>query len=367
MSGAAVKPVVSVDYRAITNTNPLKPGFDTTLIFDVSKKSSGVSPIDEFITNNNEINKIWLGPVEPSPELASLVLLGYVSAVESYMRALFRELIHIDFSCRRHLSSSQISFSAAMNHERINMPDALLEATTFIGTDSIKKAVTKFLDLAKPFPGMDKHFEEFEKICQLRHCCTHRFGKLGAKNAAILGMSAHNKFLERPLKLTSAALSDVAEILRTFVKSFNNDIFGKIMERTVAEQLNESIPSIDKVMWKWNYASDKPVFEKYYKLFASKNDSIRSKSCKSTYDAFVATLKPVPKSAAAKAKAAGNPGATKGLAPSPIPTPSPALAPAAVTGAATLPVASPAVAATVGQGVTFTVQAAGAKKSDEKK
>lgn len=366
MSGPAVKPAVSVDYRAITNTNPLKPGFDTTLIFDVSKKSIGISPIDEFIANNNEINKIWLGPVEPSPELASLVLLGYVSAVESYMRALFRELIHIDCSCRRHLSSSQISFSAAMNHERINMPDALLEATTFVGTDYIKKAVTKFLDLAKPFPGMDKHFAEFEKICQLRHCCTHRFGKLGAKNAAVLGMTAHNKFLERPLRLTSAALSDVAEILRTFVKSFNNDIFGKIMERTVVEQLNESIPSIDKVIWKWNYAGDKPVFEKYYKLFASKNDSIRSKSCKSTYDAFVASCKPVPKSAVAKAKPSSGAGAPKPLVASPITGPGSGSTTAAGGATATLPVASPPVVAIVGQAVPSTVKGAETTNLDEK-
>lgn len=230
------------------------------------------------------------------------------------MRALFRGLIHIDFSCRRHLSSSQISFAAAMNHERTNMPDALLEDTTFVGTESVKKAVVKFLNLAKTFPGMDKHFEEFEKICQLRHCCTHRFGKLGAKNAAVLGMSVHNKFLEKPLKLTSVALSDAAEILRTFVKSFNNDIFGKIMERMVAEQINLSISTADKVLWMWSYEVDKPVFERYYKLFASKNDSIRSKSCKSTYDGFVTNLKPVPRNQAVKAAAPGSAAPVRPLA-----------------------------------------------------
>lgn len=306
MTKALIKAVVSIDYRAITNTNPLKGGFDTTLIFDASRRIGEISPIDEFITNNNEINKIWLGPNEPSPELASLVLLGYVSATESYMRAVFRGLIHIDCSCRRHLSGSQISFAAAMNHERINMPDALLEDTTFIGAESVKKAVGRFLNLPKVFPGMDKHFEEFEKICQLRHCCTHRFGKLGAKNAAVLGMSAHNRFLEKPLKLTSATLSDAAEILRTFVKSFNNEIFGKIMERTVSEQLNQSISPTDKVVWVWDYNIDKPIFERYYKLFASKNDSIRSKSCKTTYDGFVTTLKPVAKIAVAKVAVVGS-------------------------------------------------------------
>ena len=289
---------VHVDFPAITKTNSLKTSFNTAVIFDVSSKLNAISPIDEFILNNNKINLIWLGPNDPSPELASLVLLGYVSAVESYMRALFRGIIHIDLSCRRHLSTSAISFEAAMNHARVNMPDALLENTTFVGEESVKKAVSKFLNLVKGFQGMEKHFEEFEKICQLRHCCTHRFGKLGAKNASVLGMSTHSKFLEKHMKLNSEALNEAAEILRSFVKSFNNDIFGRIIERTVEEQLNESIPAAEKVKWTWNFKTDKSTFNQYYKLFASKHDSIRSKSCKITNDGFVATLQPPSKNAA---------------------------------------------------------------------
>lgn len=286
---------VHVDFPAITKTNSLKTSFNTSVIFDASSKLRAISPIDEFILNNNRINLLWLGTNALTPELASLVLLGYVSAVESYMRALFRGIIHVDLSSRRHLSASTISFEAAMNHERINMPDALLENTTFVGEESVKKAVSKFLNLEKGFHGMDKHFKEFEKICQLRHCCTHRFGKLGARNASVLGMATHNKFLEKRLNMNGEALNEAAEILRSFVKSFNNDIFGRIMQRTVVEQLNESIPATEKVKWSWSFEIDKPRFMEYYKLFASRHDSIRSKSCKLTYEGFVATLKPNPK------------------------------------------------------------------------
>lgn len=281
------------DYGAITTTKSLTQTLDTPSLFDKNYFDGGLSPIDQFIKNTNAVNLVWLPSSQVSQELASIALLGYMSAVESYMRALLRGIINSDETAKLVVEAQQISFAAAMHHSRDILPEALLEEISFAGPDNIKKSLNRFVGLAPDFSSMDKHFDEFEKISQLRHCCTHRFGKLGAKNAVALGLSKHNDCLEKPVKLGRAELELAADILRDFVKSLNNLIFKAILERTAtgAKTTVNGLSAV-KANWKWKYRSDRRQFMKYYSVFASTMDAVPSPDPRQIYDSFAAALAP---------------------------------------------------------------------------
>jgi hypothetical protein len=284
---------VSADYAAITTTKALSQTLDTATLFDRNFDEGKLSPIDQFIKNTNSVNLVWLSLPDISPELASIALLGYMSAVESYMRALIRNIINIDKTAKLAVESLQISFAAAVHNNKELLPEALLEETSFVSLDNIKKSLNKFIGLQPNYSDMEKHFEEFEKICQLRHCCTHRFGKLGTKNAVALGLAKHNNCLEKPIKLGRAELELSADILRDFVKSLNNIVFRAILDRTAVGG-KTSVQGLNAVKenWRWKYHQDRKRFMQFYSLFASTTDSVPSPEPKRIYESFSGTFKP---------------------------------------------------------------------------
>ncbi|WP_139326375.1 hypothetical protein [Azonexus hydrophilus] len=282
----------SADYGAITTTKGLSQTLDTVTLFDRNFADGKLSPIDQFIKNTNSVNLVWLSLPEISPELASIALLGYMSAVESYMRALIRGIINIDKTAKLAVESQQISFAAAVHNNKELLPEALLEETSFVSPDNIKKSLNKFIGLQPSYSDLEKHFEEFEKICQLRHCCTHRFGKLGTKNAVALGLAKHNDCLEKPIRLGRAELELSADILRDFVKSLNNIVFRAILERTAIGG-KTSVQGLIAVKENWSgkYHQDRKRFLQFYSLFASTTDSIPSPEPKRVYESFSGAFK----------------------------------------------------------------------------
>jgi len=283
------------DYEAITSPQALTDRLDTSKFFDPSHLADKLSPVDQYIRNTNAVNLVWLREQEISPELASIALLGYMSAVESYMRALIRALINVDATCKEIVEAKSISFAAALHHRKEILPEALLEDISFAGPENIKKTISAFLGLPSQFPSMEAFFAEFEKISQLRHCCTHRFGKLGTKNAMALGLSAHTQFLEKPLKLSKKDLETAADILRNFVKNLNNIIFRGILDRSVIGGKTTGTPiNITKIDWTWSYDADKATFSKYYKIFATTSDALPSPKKAELYERFASVFRPKP-------------------------------------------------------------------------
>ncbi|MDM0002986.1 hypothetical protein QTI24_30680 [Variovorax sp. J22P240] len=233
------------------------------------------------------LNKHWasLSPeAEVAPELSRLFLLGYVSAVEGYMRSLIRRLVHCDTFTQNCCEPLQLSYRAVLHHEPDALPDALLEETNFSTTKSIPQALSKFVGMPTLSAGTTALLAEFDMICQLRHCCTHRFGKLGVKNAAELGLSSHSKFLEKPILLKKSAMADIADLTFTLVKSINNDVFGYVMKRSATGKLASS--DAHGVGWTWHKAKDKARFQSYYNIFCSRKDATPSPSADVVYELF---------------------------------------------------------------------------------
>lgn len=280
--------VTSGDYAAIINVTAITSPIDTASLFNVGMPAEKRSAIEQFLANSNVLNKLFMDSTNQSQELASIVFLGYMSAIESYIRALIRSVIHVDKLSLKAAESRVITFGAALHHTKELMPEALMDEFSFICMDNIKETFRSLLALDL---SMDERTaREFDNICQLRHCCVHRFGRLGAKNAMKLGLDNHSSLFERKLNLNSDQLLDIASRLRTIAKSINNSVYRAVMDRTYPVPKNNKEGKEQKKqelrpLWTGLYEDDKVLFGKYYTVFASRSE--KSPKVKEMYDRFI--------------------------------------------------------------------------------
>jgi len=246
-----------------------------------------MSPVDQFLEDTLLLNRHWTrlaAGEDLPPELGRLLLIGYASAVEGYMRALIRKLIHVDPFSREICSKQQVSYAAAIHHKPELLPDALLEEASFSSEDVIPKSLTKYVGFGNLSGATKTLLEDFETLMQLRHCCTHRFGKLGVKNATALGLHSHGALLEKPVKLDKAAMATIADLAFSLVKSINNDVFGFVIKRSATAKL-QARSSIG-IGWTWHIGRDRAKFKAYYDIFRSERDATPSPSADDVYKLF---------------------------------------------------------------------------------
>lgn len=280
------------DYASIVAVRNPRNTFKTTAVFDLEAIERTRSPYDQFLANTIELNKLWATlPTgdEISPDLGNILLLGYVSAVEGFMRSLIRGLVNVDQFSMNLCETYQITYGAVLHHHPHALSDALLEETVFSSGASIGVALKKFVGLDNLSSATRTLTEQYDGICQLRHCCVHRFGKLGAKNATNLGLSKHSKFIEKKVAIRRADITNIADLLFALVKSINNEVFGFVLKRSATAKLGDQVG----IGWKWNIRSDRKRFAKYYDIFASSEDATPSPPAIDLYEKFRATYRKV--------------------------------------------------------------------------
>lgn len=305
----------------ITPSSALTEVLDAASLFQETASHPRISPIDRYLENSNKLTKIYTNsPFKEAitPELGAVLLLGYVSAVESYMRGIIRGLIHIDEHAKNLAASKQLSYFAALHHEKDLLPEALLESVSFSGAWNVSNTLKEFCGITGMGGGsytkeLKPAFDKYSDICQLRHCCVHRFGLLGAGNAHKLRVVDRNLF-EKPLVLTVDALEDISTILEKFVLSLNSYIYRDVLERSFTRSKAIAIDEADrqyKDEWARDYTQDESRFFKYYSLFAVTSVSPSSISVTDSYAEFQKwmndTLAKIAKEKASAAKARPQP------------------------------------------------------------
>lgn len=275
---------------------------DVKKIIDLTYSSEISSPIDTFIKKNADLNKLLIdsgkvkikldtlyrgkrlkkqvytsivsyidNPSNISPVLANLVLLGHLSVVESYFREIFKEVIFMDKYAQQVCRGKMLSYGAAITHKQKDLPDALLEEINFASSFNITESIRDFVGIKGSLPnGITTALGEFSKVCQLRHCIVHRFGKLGVNNAMRLDWDNLKTHLEKPIKIDYVALQEVSQICSTVVKEINNYIWQCLMMRQIASSSdNSNFKKMPIVEWTWIWKKDRHKFTKYYEIFLS--------------------------------------------------------------------------------------------------
>jgi hypothetical protein len=308
-------------YRINDYSSP--SGWTTTSLFDVSYVETNASAIDTFYAKIRELNVLILDPrnfrvlfetmhtdgkissgvhtdltqaitdtQSIQPVFSNLVLLGYISAVESFIREILRKIISLDVDARRACELKTIAYGATLFHTPEMLPEALLENMTFISKDNIEKVLKEFVGISKiPIPrNISDILVEYENVCQLRHCIVHRFGKLGANNAIKLGLDSHGSFIEKPIKLTYIALQRVAAVCSNLVKEVNQFLWEYIMMRLIAEPTGQTSwkKRTDVTNWTWDYRKDKRKFKVYFDTFAFTTSSTNVADMTTAYQEYKA-------------------------------------------------------------------------------
>jgi len=242
------------------------------------------SPIDNFIAHTNAINKL-LAKIEgePEPEVCSVVLLGYLSAVETFFRTLLSRLAHTDVVTGAMLGEKQITYAVAVSRPKESLAEALYEDSFA----SAKELTKRLLEIGFKIPvAMEADLKEYDNICHLRHCCVHRFGYLGTKNAYELGIRDHKKLIGHVFSTTLSDLTKIADALQEFVKQCNNHLYKFVVDRTI--DIQDRKDGSFEWNWEWKWQSDKKRFLPYYNLFALKATKPSTPSEKAMYEAFKA-------------------------------------------------------------------------------
>jgi hypothetical protein len=287
---------IANEYFELCKLEAITLPLDTSTKFNAQREDHELSPIDLFLTNTTELNKL-IGS-NYSPILGNLLLLGYVSAAESYIRALIRRLINCDEYISSLVSEKTVSFAAALHHKKEILPEALLEEFSLASPYNVFETLKDLIGMKGHRPAsLIPPSEEFKKVCELRHCCVHRFGKLGSKNAIRLGMIEHIEHLEKPILLSQSDIESIAFIVENFVRSINNYVYKFILERS-AKNKNDADGGrpFYETEWTWDFTNDKDRFNNYYNIFFTSVDLVKSMPSELSYKKFSDEFKPKPQS-----------------------------------------------------------------------
>lgn len=242
---------------------PLKSPID---IFNERKVSNlKLLGVGLFSPETSKYTSLAISQNSEWKQLANLVILGLVSSVETYFRTAIRKLLIIDTHSRKHSYSSNLTYGAALHHQKDLLPEALLENASFTSSVNIVKTLNSYLDINlgnySKNPTLNSAFNDFDLVCHLRHCVVHRSGLLGSNNALALGFDEFSAYLEKPISINLLTVQEIAVVCDTLIREINDRIFHEILSRTVKE-----------INWSGDLRSDKKIFKSYFDLFSPESN-----------------------------------------------------------------------------------------------
>jgi len=229
-----------------------------------------------FDTESNNYVSLASANNQEWVKLSNLLILGFISSVESYVRCMLRRLLLIDSASKLKSYSKTITYGAATHHHAALMPEALMEGCSFHSAYNIKETIKSITGInLKPKPELTEltsAFSNYDFIGQLRHCIIHRSGLFGSDNALSLGINEFGNYLEKPIKMNLVVIQKAASICDALVQELNDAMFCQIITRT-----------IESYDWKAEFELDSEFFGHYFNLFASEDNVARRIDCYNTF------------------------------------------------------------------------------------
>ncbi|QSO54074.1 hypothetical protein JZ785_10045 [Alicyclobacillus curvatus] len=229
--------------------------------FFVTQSFQSKSPIDEYYKVTTEIVRLTdPALLVTNPVLSQLIILGVVSAVEGYLRAIFCEILDTCPFARKHAASKQIRFGALDYYEFNRLAEALFDMSSFASHSETKSKTRELLGMEfNKGSSIEVALVNFDMVCNLRHCAIHSGGTLNAHNAKELGLS--KDYVNKKLQPNSVSLQDAMKICHSFVRAFNQFAFNETFKRWIPQR------------FRGNWKSEKRQFITLIDIFWSKTDN----------------------------------------------------------------------------------------------
>jgi hypothetical protein len=237
------------------------------------------SPIDDYYSYVEHL--LTLGDaaaLQGSETLGRLLLLGLVSGVEAYFRAVLAGALRVCPVSRANAADHMIPFGAIDYYGVDEIELGLFDAASLAGADEIKKGTKKLLGIdVHASSSVDVALREFDKVCHLRHAAVHARGTLGRGNASALGFASDEG--RRSLKLDLPALHQAGTVCHSTVRAYNRFLYEKLVRRWRKDGL-----------FAGSWDADGSAFQPLFELFRSKRDAVGPKSAYSAYRSLVVAL-----------------------------------------------------------------------------
>jgi hypothetical protein len=254
---------LSVDWRLTTNR-----AAGVARIADIERYVAHQSwktraPIDAFYGTVTAIVKA----AEPvflaqNPSIGALMLVGWVSATENYLRDVLARIIQICPCAQEQAAQQVISLGTVIWHEGIIPERGAFDHISFASADNVRQTCRRFVDyeLQKNGP-VDAALKEFDGVCELRHAIVHSGAIVAGKNAIKLQLRGRKGQLE--VRVGFSELQEAGEICTTLVVSLNSALFEMLVERWARE-------------WRqrrgWDPAEADRLFLDVWRMFRSETD-----------------------------------------------------------------------------------------------
>ncbi|GMG84000.1 hypothetical protein LNKW23_32140 [Paralimibaculum aggregatum] len=189
-----------------------------------------VSPVDQYLRSARSL--IAYGTDKRLREndfLGRLLLLGVISASESYFRSILAHCLEMCPVCKKAAGEKSVNLGGALWHGQSGFSRSAFEHLSFSSADELKKATNGFLGVKLEDAKFRQPLEEYETVCQLRHGIVHNDGILPGRNAVQLGVEGQRKPMA--INVDFAKLQEAAAVIETLVVSVNRELFSVMCKR----------------------------------------------------------------------------------------------------------------------------------------
>lgn len=228
--------------------------------YTIASSGPARAPIDEFYSHKNRL----IGFATPALFATNKWVSGYlltsvISATEFYFRSIFGEVICVCPVAQKLSSEKNIQVAAAIWHGERFFSRAAFEHLSFADADQIKKCSREFVGYEiKSSAGSCAAFDEFEKLCELRHGIVHAGLYMPGKNAVKLGLPKPASSLS--IEFDLAQLHEAILVCERLVENYNLELFEKIASRWAVDWPRR---------YDWVAANEFMLFKKICDIFFS--------------------------------------------------------------------------------------------------
>ena len=219
--------------------------------------TSTANPITDYFSATSVLIKKIVNEKYPNDsEILGLLVLGVVSCAEFYFRSVLSVLGAICPLCEVHSESVNIPLGSIRYYSKSGFPTAM--ATFEHSSLADMKAIANEIKRFAGFNCMDdssvkRALQDFEILCEVRHCFVHTRGFVGLKAARAIG---GKRALQKLLIQQTEAL-DLIKFSHNAVRAVNRYLANQILTGW-----------IDGDVLAGDWVSDRESFTRLWKLFA---------------------------------------------------------------------------------------------------
>lgn len=191
------------------------------------------SAIDDYFECTDGLKAKIIASEAVDAELLGLLTIGVISAVEFYLRTIFSRVPDICPFAQRHMEMTAVAAGAAAYYSNSGIPYllSLFDHESLANGEKIKTTCKKCVGLNLMDDGsVQKVIEDFEKLCELRHCLVHARGYVGLKASNALELEARTP---KKVLLDRAGVLEVLKIAHNVVRAVNRFLADGIANRWV--------------------------------------------------------------------------------------------------------------------------------------